>query len=70
MAFTPRPYPYTAMRVMVEIRNCNNDTLIKGYETDLADDNQRRVFAEQMTAAYAAKQYSIVEPIFVGRRRS
>lgn len=61
-------YPFIYMIITVQIRRCADDALIKEYETDLADASKRRVFAEQMSEAYAAEQYSIVEPIRVQRR--
>ncbi|MBP7610182.1 MAG: hypothetical protein KA760_11845 [Steroidobacteraceae bacterium] len=61
-------YPFIYLIVLVQIRRCSDDALIIEYETDLADSSKRRVFAEQMSEAYAAGQYSIVEPIRVQRR--
>lgn len=61
-------YPFVYMVVQVEVRRCDNDELVHAYETDLADSMKRRVFAEQMSEAYAAQQYSIVEPLRVQRR--
>lgn len=63
-------YPFIYMIVLVEIRDNKTDKLIAEYETDLADSSKRRVFAEQMSEAYAADQYSIVSPIRVQRRIS
>lgn len=61
-------YPFVYMIVYVEVRRCEDDALVHAYETDLADSMKRRVFAEQMSEAYAAYQYSIVEPVRVQRR--
>ena len=61
-------YPFVYMIIRVEIRDAKTDETIHVYETDLADSTKRRVFAEQMSAAYAAGQCSIVEPIRVQRR--
>lgn len=63
-------YPFIYMVVWVEIRDNKTDELIAEYETDLADSSKRRTFAEQMSEAYAADQYSIVSPIRVQRRIS
>ena len=63
-------YPFIYMIVEVEIRCNETDKLIHVYETDLADSVKRRTFAEQMSEAYAANQYSIVSPIRVQRRIS
>ena len=63
-------YPFIYMIVLVEIRDAKTDQIIHRYETDLADSMKRRVFAEQMSEAYAAGQMSIVEPIRVQRRIS
>lgn len=67
-AGTPDPYIYMVIRV--EIRDDKTDEVIHVYETDLADSMKRRVFAEQMSEAYAAGQISIVSPIRVQRRLS
>lgn len=61
-------YPFIYMVLRVEIRDAVTDQVIHVYETDLADSAKRRVFAEQMSEAYAAGQCSIVEPIRVQRR--
>ncbi len=61
-------YPFIYMIVSVQIRCCEDNSLVKEYETDLADSVKRRVFAEQMSESYAANQYSVVEPIRVQRR--
>lgn len=63
-------YPFIYMIVEVEIRCNKTDKQIHVYETDLADSQKRRTFAEQMSEAYAADQYSIVSPIRVQRRIS
>lgn len=63
-------YPFIYMVVWVEIRDNKTDELIAEYETDLADSSKRRTFAEQMSEAYAANQYSIVSPTRVQRRIS
>lgn len=63
-------YPFIYMIVSVQIRDNKSDSLIAEYETDLADSSKRRTFAEQMSEAYAADQYSIVVPIRVQRRIS
>lgn len=61
-------YPFIYMIIRVEIRDAATDRTVHIYETDLADSTKRRVFAEQMSEAYAAGQVSIVEPIRVQRR--
>lgn len=53
---------YRTMKVDVEIRDMDSDQLIVAYTTDLANYEQRRVFAEQMMNAYEGHQYSIVQP--------
>ena len=63
-------YPFIYMIVLVEIRCNETDKQIHVYETDLADSSKRRTFAEQMSEAYAANQYSTVTPIRVQRRIS
>ena len=63
-------YHFIYMVVWVEIRDNKTDKLIAEYETDLADSQKRRTFAEQMSEAYAANQYSIVSPTCVQRRIS
>lgn len=63
-------YPFIYMVVQVEIRDVVTDETIHIYETDLADSMKRRVFAEQMSEAYAANQYSLVVPVRVQRRFS
>lgn len=60
-------YPFIYMVVWVEIYDAD-DNLVHEYETDLADSMKRRVFAEQMSEAYAAGQQSYVHPIRVQRR--
>lgn len=57
-------FAYDLMQVRVEVCDIH-DNLIAEYTTNLADDAQRRVFAEQMTAAYAAGQSSFVYPLQV-----
>lgn len=61
-------YPFIYMIVLVEIFCNKTDERLHAYETDLADSSKRRTFAEQMSEAYAADQYSIVSPIRVQRR--
>lgn len=61
-------YPFIYMIVHVSVYDMDTDELIAEYETDLADSTKRRTFAEQMSEAYAANQYNIVEPIRVQRR--
>ena len=63
-------YPFIYMVIWVEVRRVEDDKLIHAYETDLADSTKRRVFAEQMSEAYAANQYNVVNPIRVQRRMS
>lgn len=58
-----QPYPFKIMKVRVTVRDAITEETIADYSTNLADEKQRRTFAEQMTEAYAAGQYSIVEPI-------
>lgn len=60
--------PYIYIIIRVEIRDDKTDEVIHVYETDLADSMKRRVFAEQMSEAYAAGQISIVSPIRVQKR--
>lgn len=60
-------YPYIYMVIEVRIFDADG-TLIHEYETDLADSMKRRVFAEQMSEAYAAGQSSTVFPKRVQRR--
>lgn len=57
-------FNYDVMQVRVEVTDVN-DNLIAEYTTNLADEGQRRVFAEQMTEAYAAGQASFVYPLHV-----
>ena len=61
-------YPFIYIAVLVQIYDMDTDNLVHEHETDLADSIIRRTFAEQMSEAYAAGQYSIVEPIRVQRR--
>lgn len=63
-------YPFIYMVIWVEVRRVEDGKLIHAYETDLADSTKRRVFAEQMSEAYAANQYNVVKPIRVQRRLS
>ena len=63
-----KTYPFIYMIVRVSIFDMATDNLIAEYETDLGDSIKRRTFAEQMSEAYAAGQYSVVEPIRVQRR--
>lgn len=61
-------FPFIYMIVDVEIHDNKTDQLVAQYQTDLADSMKRRTFAEQMSEAYAADQYSIVVPVRVQRR--
>ena len=61
-------YPFIYMILLVEIRDAQTGQLIHAYETDLADSTKRRVFAEQMSEAYAAGQMNIAKPLRVQRR--
>ena len=63
-----KSYPFIYMHVRVGVYDMKTDELIHEYETDLGDSVKRRTFAEQMSEAYAAGQYSVVEPIRVQRR--
>jgi hypothetical protein len=67
MVAQPRNHPADRL-VWVEVRRCDDDELVRAYETDLADPMKRRVFAEQMSEVCAALQYSIVEPLRLQRR--
>ena len=60
-------YPFIYMIIWVKIFDADG-TLIHEYETDLADSMKRRIFAEQMSEAYAAGQSSAVSPKRVQRR--
>lgn len=53
------------MTVNVEIYNMSDDSFVMEYETNLANDKQRRVFAEQMTNTYVGGQYSVISPVKV-----
>ena len=57
----PRTH-YKVMIVEVDIYDVESERLVISYSTDLANDQMRRVFAEQMTNVYAGGQYSIVVP--------
>jgi hypothetical protein len=59
-----RPNMFKHMLVNVKIVSPKGETVCS-YNTDLADDRQRRVFAEQMTSTYAANQASVVRPVVV-----
>lgn len=62
-------YPFIYMVIWVEVYDAD-DNLIKAYETDLADSQKRRTFAEQASEAYAAGQQLYTRPIRVQRRIS
>ena len=53
---------YKTMIVEVDVRDVDTDQTLVAYSTDLANDQMRRVFAEQMSNAYAGGQDSVVVP--------
>lgn len=77
MSIEPRPFhvptaiaDFKRLDVHVEVRDDMTDYLVTEYDTNLANDGERRVFAEQMLNAYSGGQYSIVSPLKVIRRSS
>lgn len=64
-----RPSDFRLMRVNVKIHD-QFGNFLREYTTNLADDAQRRVFAEQMTAAYAALQITTVIPEIILKKEN
>lgn len=57
------PRDFKRLDVHVEVRDDRTDALVAEFRCNLANDGERRYFAEQMTNAYSGGQYSIVVPI-------